>query len=45
MPPSEDAQLLLRIEERHIRTLAFGLDEQIPAEDWDSLHNRPWKNY
>ena len=33
MPPSKDAQLLLRIVERHLRTLAFGLDEQFPAED------------
>ena len=34
MPPSEDAQLLLRIVERHLRSLAFGRDEQDPAEDW-----------
>ena len=34
MPPSEEAQLLLRIVERHLRSLAFGLDEQFPAEDW-----------
>ena len=34
MPPSEDAQLLLRIVERHLRSLNFGLDEQFPAEDW-----------
>ena len=34
MPPSEDAQLLLRIVERHLRTLEFGLDERFPAEDW-----------
>lgn len=34
MPPSEDAQLLLRIVERHLRSLTFGLDEQFPAEDW-----------
>ena len=34
MPPSEDAQLLLRIVERHLRTLTFGLDEQFPAEQW-----------
>ena len=34
MPPSEGAQLLLQIVERHLRTLAFGLDEQFPAEDW-----------
>ena len=34
MHPSEDAQLLLRIVERHLRSLTFGLDEQVPAEDW-----------
>ena len=34
MPPSEDAQLLLRIVDRHLRSLTFGLDEQFPAEDW-----------
>ena len=34
MPPSEDAQLLLRIVERHLRSLNFSLDEQFPAEDW-----------
>ena len=34
MPPSEDAQLLLRIVERHLRSLNFGLDEQFPPEDW-----------
>ena len=34
MPPSEDAQLLLRIVQRHLRTLEFGLDERFPAEDW-----------
>ena len=34
MPPSEDAQLLLRIVERHLRSLNFGLDDQFPAEDW-----------
>ena len=34
MPPSEDAQLLLRIVQRHLRTLEFGLDEGFPAEDW-----------
>ena len=34
MPPSEDAQLLLRIVKRHLRTLEFGLDERFPAEDW-----------
>ena len=34
MPPSEDAQLLLRIVERHLRSLRFGLDEAFPAEDW-----------
>ena len=34
MPPSEDAQLLLRIVQRHLRALEFGLDERFPAEDW-----------
>ena len=34
MHPSEDAQLLLRIVERHLRSLNFSLDEQFPAEDW-----------
>ena len=34
MPPSEDALLLLRIVERHLRSLRFGLDEEFPAEDW-----------
>jgi len=34
MPPSEDAQLLLRIVEHHLRSLNFGLDEQFLAEDW-----------
>ena len=34
MPPSEDAQLLLRIVQRHLRTLEVGLDERFPAEDW-----------
>ena len=34
MPPSEDAQLLLRILRRHLRTLEFGLDKRFPAEDW-----------
>ena len=34
MPPSEDAQLLLRIVQRHLRTLEFGLDDRFPAEDW-----------
>ena len=34
MPPSEDAQLLLRIVQRHLRTLEFGLDERFPTEDW-----------
>ena len=34
MPPSEDALLLLRIVERHLRSLTFGLDEEFPAEDW-----------
>ena len=34
MPPSEDALLLLRIVERHLRRLRFGLDEEFPAEDW-----------
>ena len=35
MPPSEDAQLLLRIVQRHLRALEFGLDERFPVEDWD----------
>ena len=40
MPPSEDAQLLLRIVERHIRSLNFGLDEHFPAEDcFEFLYN------
>ena len=34
MPPSEDALLLLRIVERHLRSLNFGLNDQFPAEDW-----------
>ena len=34
MPPYEDAQLLLRIVQRHLRALEFGLDERFPAEDW-----------
>ena len=34
MPPSEDARLLSRIVERHLRSLNFGLDDQFPAEDW-----------
>ena len=34
MPPSEDAQLLLSIVQRHLRALEFGLDERFPAEDW-----------
>ena len=34
MPPSEDAGLLLRIVERHVRSLEFSLDDQFPAEDW-----------
>ena len=34
MPPSEDALLLLRIVELHLRSLHFGLDEEFPAEDW-----------
>ena len=34
MPPSKDAQLLLRIVQRHLRALEFGLDERFPAEDW-----------
>ena len=34
MPPSEDARLLLRIVERHLRSLDFGLDDQFPTEDW-----------
>ena len=34
MPPTEDALLLLRIVERHLRSLRFGLDEGFPAEDW-----------
>lgn len=34
MHPSEDARLLLRVVERHRRTLEFGLDERFPAEDW-----------
>ena len=35
MPPSEDAQLLLRIVQRHLRALEFSLDERFPVEDWD----------
>ena len=34
LPPSEDARLLLKIVERHRRTLEFGLDERFPAADW-----------
>ena len=34
MPPSEDALVLLRIVERHLRSLRFGLEEEFPAEDW-----------
>ena len=34
MPPSEDALRLLRIVERHLRSLRFGRDEEFPAEDW-----------
>ena len=34
MPPSEDAQFLLRTVQRHLRALEFGLDERFPAEDW-----------
>ena len=34
MPLSEDARLLLRIVERHLRSLNFGVDDQFPAEDW-----------
>lgn len=34
MPPSEDSQLLLRIVERLLRSLTFGLYQQLPAESW-----------
>jgi len=34
MSPAEDALLLLGIVRRHLRTLAIGLDEDYPQEDW-----------
>lgn len=34
MSPAEDAQLLLAIVRRHLRTLRFGLDGAYPEEDW-----------
>jgi HEPN domain-containing protein len=34
MSPAEDALLLLGIVRRHLRTLAIGLDEAYPQEDW-----------
>ena len=34
MSPAEDAQLLLTIVRRHLRTLRLGLDPAYPAEDW-----------
>jgi HEPN domain-containing protein len=34
MSPAEDAQLLLTIVRRHLRSLRFGLDPAYPEEDW-----------
>jgi HEPN domain-containing protein len=34
MSPAEDAQLLLAIVRRHLRSLRFGLDPAYPEEDW-----------
>lgn len=34
MSPAEDAQLLLAIVQRHLRSLRFGLDAAYPEEDW-----------
>jgi HEPN domain-containing protein len=34
MSPAEDAQLLLAIVHRHLRSLRFGLDAAYPEEDW-----------
>ena len=41
MPPSEDAQLLLRIVQRHLRALEFGLDERFPRLDWGFTAQQP----
>lgn len=34
MSPAEDAQLLLAIVRRHLRTLRIGLNPEYPEEDW-----------
>lgn len=34
MSPAEDAQLLLAIVRRHLRTLRIGLNPEYPQEDW-----------
>ena len=34
MSPAEDAQLLLAIVRRHLRSLRVGLDPAFPDEDW-----------
>ena len=34
MPPAEDANLLLGLVRRHLRSLAMTLDSQFPDEDW-----------
>ena len=34
MPPAEDAQLLLALVRRHLRSLRMTLNPQFPDEDW-----------
>ena len=34
MPPAEDANLLLGLVRRHVRSLRLTLDPQFPDEDW-----------
>ena len=34
MPPAEDAQLLLALVRRHVRSLRMTLNPQFPEEDW-----------
>ena len=34
MPPAEDANLLLGLVRRHLRSLTMTLDPQFPDEDW-----------
>ena len=41
MSPAEDAQLLLVIVRRHLRSLQVGLDPDYPEEDWGFTAHQP----